>query len=113
LFPGGRVATFRREQQRFAAMNSVLWLISAVVHYLTIALFVYIVIDLLVKFGVLNAYNQVVQVVMNFLSRVFEPMLRPIRSILPDLGGIDISPVILVLLLQFAVRLLNEVARGL
>ncbi|SDG22508.1 MULTISPECIES: YggT family protein [Thalassobaculum] len=94
-------------------MNSIIWLIGAVVHYLTIALFVYIVIDLLVKFGVLNAYNQVVQVVMNFLSRVFEPMLRPIRSILPDLGGIDISPVILVLLLQFAVRLLNEVARGL
>lgn len=94
-------------------MNSVIWLIGAVVHYLTIGLVVYIVIDLLVKFGVLNAYNRVVQVVMNFLSRIFEPMLRPIRNLLPDLGGIDISPVILVLGLQFFVRLLNEVARGL
>ena len=37
-------------------------------------------------------------------------MLRPIRSVMPNLGGIDISPVILVLGLQFAVRLLEELA---
>jgi YggT family protein len=40
-------------------------------------------------------------------------MLRPIRNLLPDLGGIDISPVILVLLLQFAVRLIGDLAGSL
>lgn len=91
-------------------MNALIWLITEVVQLLTIALFVYIVIDLLVKFGVLNAYNQIVQFIMSFLSRLFEPMLRPIRNVLPDLGGIDISPIILVLGLQFGVRLLRDFA---
>ena len=91
-------------------MYSVLWLIDWVVQAYTYLLFAYIVIDLLVKFGVVNAYNRVVYVVMDFLSRITEPVLRPIRSVMPNLGGIDISPVILVLGLQFAVRLLEELA---
>jgi YggT family protein len=91
-------------------MTAILGLINDVVHLLTLALFVYIVIDVLAKFNVINPYNQVVQVVMTFLSKLFEPMLRPIRNLLPDLGGIDISPVILVLLLQFAVRLIGDLA---
>ena len=91
-------------------MDSILWLIRQVVQIYTYLLLAYIVIDLLVKFGVVNAYNQVVYVVMDFLSRITEPVLRPIRSVMPNLGGIDISPVILVLGLQFAVRLLEELA---
>jgi YggT family protein len=91
-------------------MDSILWLIRQVVQIYTYLLFAYIVIDLLVKFGVVNAYNRVVYVVMDFLSRITEPVLRPIRSVMPNLGGIDISPVILVLGLQFAVRLLEELA---
>ncbi|MEQ8399232.1 YggT family protein [Thalassobaculum sp.] len=91
-------------------MDSVLWLIKQVVQLYTYLLFAYIVIDLLVKFGVLNAYNRVVYVVMDFLSRITEPALRPIRNLMPNLGGIDISPVILVLALQFGVRLLEELA---
>lgn len=91
-------------------MDSVLWLTKQVVQLYTYLLFAYIVIDLLVKFGVLNAYNRVVYVVMDFLSRITEPALRPIRNLMPNLGGIDISPVILVLALQFGVRLLEELA---
>lgn len=91
-------------------MQSILWLINEVVWIYTLLLFVYIVIDLLVKFGVVNAYNRVVYFVMDFLSRITEPLLRPIRNVMPNLGGIDISPVVLVLGLQFAVRLLNELA---
>ncbi|EDP63808.1 hypothetical protein BAL199_14272 [alpha proteobacterium BAL199] len=91
-------------------MDSVLWLIKQVVQLYTYLLFAYIVIDLLVKFGVVNAYNRVVYVAMDFLSRITEPLLRPIRNLMPSLGGIDISPVILVLALQFGVRLLEELA---
>ncbi len=94
-------------------MYSVLWLIDWVVQAYTYLLFAYIVIDLLIKFGVINAYNRVVYVVMDFLSRITEPLLRPIRSVMPNLGGIDISPVVLVLALQFGLRLLHELAGGL
>lgn len=59
----------------------------------------------LVAFNVVNSYNQFVSTVMTFLYRISEPALRPIRRILPDLGGIDISPIILLLLIAFARRI--------
>jgi len=62
----------------------------------------------LVAFGVVNTRNQVIRFVVDFLYRVTEPVLRPIRRILPNLGGIDISPVILLLLLFFLRSLLAE-----
>ena len=55
----------------------------------------------LYAFNVVNPRNQFVGQVGNALFRVTEPALRPIRAILPDLGGIDISPIILLLLLFF------------
>jgi len=59
------------------------------------------VLSWLLAFGVVNRYNRVVASVNDFLWRITEPVLRPIRSVLPDLGGIDISPVILILVLYF------------
>ena len=94
-------------------MDAVIWLIAQIIQLLTWGLVIYIIIDLLVKFGVINAYNKVVQVVMGFLSRLFEPLLTPIRNIMPNLGGIDISPIILMLVLQFGFRLLVELTSGL
>ncbi|WP_048647393.1 YggT family protein [Nitratireductor soli] len=55
----------------------------------------------LYAFNVVNPRNQFVGSIGNFLFRVTEPALRPIRRILPDLGGIDISPIILLLILFF------------
>ncbi|GAC1044024.1 YggT family protein [Rhizobium sp. No.120] len=55
----------------------------------------------LYAFNVINSSNQFVSSVGNFLYAVTEPALRPIRRILPDLGGIDISPVILLLIIFF------------
>ena len=94
-------------------MDAVIWLIAQIIQLLTWGLVIYIIIDLLVKFGVINAYNKVVQVVMGFLSRLFEPLLTPIRNIMPNLGGIDISPIILMLGLQLGFRLLVELTSGL
>ena len=53
----------------------------------------------LIAFNVVNARNQVVATIANFLYRITEPFLRPIRALLPNLGGIDISPVILILII--------------
>jgi YggT family protein len=51
----------------------------------------------LVAFGVVNMRNQVVRTIVETLYRLTEPMLRPIRRMLPNFGGIDISPVVLIL----------------
>ena len=60
----------------------------------------------LIAFNVVNTQNRFVYSVGEVLYRVTEPALRPIRILLPSLGGIDISPMILILLLIFARRLL-------
>jgi YggT family protein len=57
------------------------------------------VLSWLVAFNVVNTRNQVVAMLGEFLYRITEPLLRPIRAILPNLGGIDVSPVILILLI--------------
>ena len=55
----------------------------------------------LIAFNVVNTRNQVVAMITDMLYRLTEPLLRPIRSMLPNLGGIDVSPVILILLILF------------
>ncbi|HXC92314.1 MAG TPA: YggT family protein [Stellaceae bacterium] len=59
------------------------------------------VLSWLIAFGIVNRHNRVVGMIEDFLWRITEPALRPIRRILPNLGGIDISPVVLILLLYF------------
>jgi len=53
----------------------------------------------LMAFGVIDTRNHAVRMVANFFYRATEPALRPIQRILPNFGGIDISPVILLLIL--------------
>jgi YggT family protein len=59
------------------------------------------VLSWLIAFNVVNTRNQAVAMVGDFLYRITEPALRPIRNILPNLGGIDISPIILILIIIF------------
>jgi len=59
------------------------------------------VLSWLVAFNVVNTRNQVVHMVGDLLYRLTEPVLRPIRNLLPNLGGIDISPVIVILIIMF------------
>jgi YggT family protein len=61
----------------------------------------------LIAFNVVNTRNDVVRVVWDFLYRVTEPVLRPIRNVLPNLGGIDISPIILLLIIFFVQRVIQ------
>ena len=59
--------------------------------------------SMLVAFGVLDTRNRMVWTIGDFLYRVTEPVLRPIRNLLPNFGGIDISPWILIVLIQIVV----------
>ena len=53
----------------------------------------------LVAFNVVNSRNQFVAMVGDFLFRVTEPVLRPVRNMLPNLGGLDVSPVVVILII--------------
>jgi YggT family protein len=71
-----------------------------------LTLYVYIVIAMailswLIAFNVVNTRNQIVHMIAELLYRLTEPALRPIRNLLPNMGGIDISPIILFLIILF------------
>ncbi len=65
------------------------------------------VLSWLIAFNVVNMRNQFVAMVADFLYRITEPALRPIRNIMPNLGGIDISPIILILLIFLVQRVIE------
>jgi len=89
-------------------MMALFWLIDRLISLYTWAVILAAVFSMLASFGVLDTRNRVVWTIGDFLYRITEPALRPIRNLLPNLGGIDISPVILILLLQAARMLLGE-----
>ncbi len=63
----------------------------------------------LASFGVLDTRNRIVWSIGDFLYRITEPALRPIRNMLPNFGGVDISPIILIFLIYIAQMLLGRI----
>ena len=79
-----------------------------------ISLFIWIIIgsailSWLIAFNVVNPHNQFVRTIGTALNRLTEPLLRPIRRSLPDLGGLDVSPIVLLILLKFLEVFLRDV----
>jgi len=72
------------------------------------ALILSAILSWLVALNVVNVRNQFISTVGNFLYRVTEPMLRPIRRYVPDFGGVDVSPVILILVIYFIRSVLRQ-----
>ena len=64
-----------------------------------------VVMSWLIGFNIINPYNKAVRVVQSFVYRATEPLMAPVRRFLPDLGGLDISPIVVLLGLEF-VRIL-------
>ncbi|MCA0248555.1 MAG: YggT family protein [Proteobacteria bacterium] len=89
-------------------MISLAKLIDSVIDIYTWVVIASAIMSWLVAFGVVNVRNQFIRVVVDMLFRLTEPVLRPIRRMLPNLGGVDISPVILLLGLFFLRSLLWE-----
>jgi YggT family protein len=78
------------------ALNIYMWIVIAAV-----------ILSWLVAFNVVNTRNPFVANVAEFLYRITEPVLRPIRNFLPNLGGIDISPIILFLIIILIQRVIE------
>lgn len=79
--------------------------------YVVLDLYVWVliisaVLSWLIAFNVINTHNRFVYTVSDMLYRLTEPVLRPIRNVLPNLGGLDLSPIVLILAIMFAQRLL-------
>ena len=83
-------------------LNPFVDLLASVIQLYWWCVIAWCVIETLVSFRVINAFQPAVQKIRYALNRLVEPTLRPIRKYLPDLGGLDIAPVILLLLLNFA-----------
>ena len=84
------------------ALFGVLDLLLRVAMYIIIA---QAILSWLVAFNVINTYNDFVRSFLNALDPITEPLYRPIRKILPDFGGLDFSPMV-VLLLIYVIRIL-------
>jgi YggT family protein len=94
-------------------MQAVIWLINEILNLYWWVIVIGAVLSWLVAFEVINTRNRFIAMVLDFTYRLTEPALRPIRRVLPDLGGIDISPVLLLLGIMFAQKLLYDLAQSL
>jgi YggT family protein len=89
-----------------AMANPFLWLVSELIWLYIYILIAAAVLSWLIAFNVVNIRNDVVRGIASFLYTVTEPALRPIRNMLPAMGGIDISPIILMIGLMFLEKLI-------
>jgi len=92
-------------------MNAILNLLNNIVFLLNLALFIYVVLDVLIHFDILNRSNALIARIHSTLAKLLEPLLEPIRKqlrrFLPQVP-IDLSPVVLILLLNFLIDLLYD-----
>ena len=87
-----------------AALN----LFNNIVDFFIWAIILSALMSWLIGFQILNINNKLIYIIADFLNRITEPFLSPIRRILPYLGGVDLSPVVLILLLIFLKDLVNN-----
>ena len=92
-----------------SVMRAVLNVILLALQLYTWVLIASAVLSWLVAFNVVNRSNPYVRQIGQALEKLTEPLLRPIRRFLPDLGGIDISPIILLIAMQFFGMLVTRV----
>jgi YggT family protein len=89
-------------------VHALLFLFNSLISLLIFVVILNAILSWLVAFDVINVRNQTVYRIIRALDNITDPMLRPLRRFLPNLGGIDISPIILLLLLQALKILVND-----
>jgi YggT family protein len=105
IFTGGSVPrpTFASNPDMRAVLDIVLIVLDLYVWLLIASA----ILSWLIAFNVVNTRNQLVSAIAEFLYRITEPLLAPIRSFMPNLGGLDISPIILILIIMFIQRVIQ------
>ena len=82
-------------------MNPFIWLIFNLIDLYWYIILATVIVSWLVSFNIINFGNPYVRQTSSVLRKLTEPVLAPIRRILPDLGGLDFSPVVVLIALQF------------
>lgn len=90
-------------------MSALIQIVELITNVVVMLVIVQFVIGLLFAFNVVNASNQFLTQVYRSINALLEPVLGPIRRIMPDTGAIDFSPLILILLLQIVLIVLSSV----
>lgn len=88
--------------------SAIVWLVNSVIGLIILLLIVQAVISWLIAFNVIKLSHPVARQVVGFLDALTDPMLRPLRRVIPRLGGVDITPIVLFLLLGFIRVLFNN-----
>jgi YggT family protein len=90
-------------------LDALFFLIQAGLTLFFWAILIAAVLSLLIGFNVLDTRNRMVWTISDFFYRVTEPAMRPVRNRLPNLGGIDLSPLVVLLLVQAAMLLVSAI----
>ena len=93
-------------------MYAVIMLIDQIINIYIWTLLIYIGVGWLVAFRIVNPWQPIVRMITDVLARIHEPLLNQVRRILPDLGPVDISPIVLFLAAQFIRNLLISSLSG-
>jgi len=87
-------------------MIAIINLLNAILQIYLVCIVAWTVLSTLISFKIVNAYQPFVRRMMLFLDKLCLPVLKPIQRVLPDLGGFDISPIIVILIITFLQDLL-------
>ena len=77
-----------------------LYIIYQILQFYKYAVIIYVVLSMLISFNIINTNNRIISIVMDFLFKLIEPLLRVIRNLIPNFGAIDISPIILIIIIE-------------
>lgn len=92
---------------------SLFQIVDVLLHVLMWIIIIQAILSWLVAFNVINTHNDFVRSLLNALDRLTRPLYRPIRKLLPDFGGIDFSPIVVILLIYVIRILLSGAVRDL
>jgi YggT family protein len=87
--------------------NPVIALIEVVLNLYWWVVVIAVIVSWLIAFNVINTYNNFVRSLLRFLAALTEPMFRPIRRVLPPMGGLDLSPLVVLVAIWFIEYSLN------
>ena len=77
-----------------------LYIIFQILQFYKYAVIIYVILSMLISFNIINTNNRIISIVMDFLFKLIEPLLRVIRNVVPNFGAIDVSPVILIIVIE-------------
>ena len=77
-----------------------LYIIFQILQFYKYAVIIYVILSMLISFNIINTNNRIISIVLDFLFKLIEPLLRVIRNIIPNFGAIDVSPVILIIIIE-------------